>query len=124
MRRGSHLAATLLLSFTLGLHWAVLQSVAWTSMLVERTLDQSLEIAVSTTFDGQHPCRLCKVVEAGRSCESTPFETLKLSPLDLSTPQDVETVLFPPRLGSPSLPWVKMAASRHDRPPIPPPRAA
>ena len=36
--------------------------VAWSSMLIDRCSSQSLAVAISTTFDGQHPCRLCKEI--------------------------------------------------------------
>ncbi|MCC6234859.1 MAG: hypothetical protein IT580_19610, partial [Verrucomicrobiales bacterium] len=43
-----------------GLHWAVLQGVAWTGMLVTYSRDASLAEAVSRTLDGEHPCALCR----------------------------------------------------------------
>ena len=52
---------TLLVS--IGAHWAVLRSVAWTQMLVERTQQGSFSKAVKTTFDGAHPCEMCKRIE-------------------------------------------------------------
>ena len=58
--------AALLVCLTLGLHWAALQTVAWTAMVVERAQTASLSEALQTTFDGQHPCTLCKkITETG-----------------------------------------------------------
>ena len=54
------------LCISLGLQWAVLQGVAWTGMLISYARDGSLIEAVSKTFDGAHPCPLCKAVENGQ----------------------------------------------------------
>jgi hypothetical protein len=53
-----------------GAHWALLQSVAWTGMLVSRSQQTGVEEAVRTTFDGEHPCRLCVVVKEGQKQQS------------------------------------------------------
>ena len=52
-----------------GAHWVVLQSVAWTTMLVEHSRGGPLLEAVKQTFDGAHPCSLCRQIEAGRKSE-------------------------------------------------------
>ena len=54
---------------TTGLHWAMLQSVAWTTMLADNLRTQSLTEAVTHTFDGKHPCCLCKAIAAGKKSE-------------------------------------------------------
>ena len=54
---------------TTGLHWAMLQSVAWTTMLADNLRTQSLAEAVTHTFDGRHPCCLCNAIAAGRKSE-------------------------------------------------------
>jgi hypothetical protein len=38
-------------------------------MLVSRAQEAGVEEAVRTTFDGEHPCSLCAVVEEGRKQE-------------------------------------------------------
>jgi hypothetical protein len=45
-----------------GAHWGALQSVAWTRMLAENLRTVLFADAVVRTFDGQHPCSLCKVI--------------------------------------------------------------
>ena len=57
------------LVLSLGLHWALLQTVAWTGMLITYSKTDSLREAASKTFDGKHPCPLCKMVQAGRAKE-------------------------------------------------------
>ncbi len=59
----------LVLVFSLGLHWALLQTIAWTGMIVSYSQDASLKEALAKTFDGKHPCCLCKVVQQGRTDE-------------------------------------------------------
>ncbi|SKA85992.1 hypothetical protein SAMN02745166_01232 [Prosthecobacter debontii] len=51
---------------SLGLQWTMLQGIAWTGMLITFASEGSLMEAVSKTFDGEHPCPLCKAVEAGQ----------------------------------------------------------
>lgn len=69
MRAGLKLLSVLLLVLSLGLHWAVLQTVAWAGMLVAYSKDATASEAISKTFDGQHPCPLCKAIEQGRQQE-------------------------------------------------------
>jgi len=66
---------------TTGLHWAALQTVAWTTMLADNLRQHSLTEAVSQTFDGLHPCCLCKAIAAGKQSEKKTvlsFQSLKL----------------------------------------------
>ncbi len=55
----------LVLCLALGLHWALLQGIAWTGMLLSFASEGSVIEAVEKTFDGQHPCELCKKVKEG-----------------------------------------------------------
>lgn len=59
----------LVLVLSLGLHWAVLQSVAWVGMLANYSQDASFSDAWSKTFDGKHPCELCTSIQKGRAEE-------------------------------------------------------
>lgn len=54
-----------MMCLSLGLHWAVIQGIAWTTMLVSYSQSDGLIQAVTKTFDGQHPCPLCEAVEEG-----------------------------------------------------------
>jgi hypothetical protein len=53
----------------LGAHWAVLQTVAWTTMLTDNLQCASFHDAITKTFDGRHPCCLCKAIAAGKKSE-------------------------------------------------------
>lgn len=68
------------LCLSLGVHWALLQSLAWTGMLLSWSQEVSLVEAVKNTFDGEHPCPLCKAVESGQKelPKTAPIERVKL----------------------------------------------
>lgn len=100
----------------------MLQWVAWGAMLVERSYAGTLSEAVDTTFDGQHPCKLCQVAEAGRCTDEGNAPLIKLPKLDLASARLAETAVYPPSL--PGLVWVDPAPGvyRPSQPPVPPPR--
>ena len=50
-------------------HWILLQSVAWTAMLADNLQTSSLKEAVQLTFDGEHPCSICRGIAAGKKAE-------------------------------------------------------
>jgi hypothetical protein len=52
-----------------GGHWMVLQSVAWTRMLIVNAQSETLTVAVGKTFDGKHPCKMCHQIRDGREQE-------------------------------------------------------
>ena len=84
---------TLLLTF--GGHWVFLQSVAWVGMVVSYSQNSSVSEALTKTFDGKHPCKLCKVVEQGKKQQEEhdiPLQKFKFEfVIDNS-----ENLLFPP----------------------------
>ena len=52
------------LMVSIGLHTVVIQTAAWAGMLVSYSLKSgSVVQAVSETFDGEHPCELCKLAQ-------------------------------------------------------------
>jgi len=63
-----------------GAHWMVLQTTAWTCMLLSRSVNNSLTEAVKSTFDGQHPCPMCSAIADGKQSEKRSqkeFDVLK-----------------------------------------------
>ena len=52
-----------------GGHWMVLQSVAWSRMLVSYSQEGKIVSAVAKTFDGRHPCSLCKQIEQAKKSD-------------------------------------------------------
>lgn len=60
------------LMVSIGLHTVVIQSAAWAGMLVSYSLEKgSVAQGVTETFDGAHPCPLCKLA---KTTESTPVD--------------------------------------------------
>ncbi len=53
-----------------GGHWAVLQSVAWTGMIIEYSKGSTLGAALKKTFGGNAPCEMCKTIDAEKQKES------------------------------------------------------
>jgi hypothetical protein len=110
------------LVLTTGAHWAALQTVAWTTMLVNNLCTQSVSAAVSDTFDGQHPCCLCKAIAAGKKSEK---KSEAVSPtLKMEFPLVADRIVSHPpaqftELSAPDF----FAESLVSKPPLPPPRA-
>jgi hypothetical protein len=105
----------------IGLHWIALQSVAWTTMLVDYSKRVPLREAIAQTFDGAHPCSLCHVVSTGKNSEKKS---------DLQSPAskiDMICVALGIRLLPPITPFEYPGSNfspfeRRASPPVPPPR--
>ena len=61
-----------------GGHWMALQSVAWTRMLVSYSRGGQIATAGAKTFDGRHPCSLCKQIEQAKSSEPLPARAVEV----------------------------------------------
>jgi hypothetical protein len=61
-----------------GGHLALLQGVAWVTMLHDFSRTGSVTAAVEKTFDGKHLCPLCKKIAAQRSHEEKAPVTVKV----------------------------------------------
>ena len=99
-----------------------LQSVAWTTMLVERSQHASLTSALKTTFDGQHPCEICQLVKSAKSAERRSEHTFQQVKLEA---MPVTGVIFRPVVLETEVErgtLVSVVASRSEVPPLPPPR--
>lgn len=121
--RFARLLVVLALVASIGGHWALLQSVAWTQMLVERTQAASFGEAVKTTFDGAHPCAMCKRISDGKQKEQQPSQTLSKVKLDVICERAVVAV-FPPRIHEEFAQTEMTGETRTERPPLLPPRVA
>ena len=67
--RLSRLAIVVALACSVGLQWGFLQSVAWLGMVVRYAQDETVIKALARTFDGKHPCALCKAIAKGKQAE-------------------------------------------------------
>ena len=122
-KRAAKVAVILAVALSIGLHWALLQSVAWTGMFVGFAQQTSLREAFSKTFDGKHPCRLCNLVRDGQKSEKEKAPQLPLVKIESVPCADAFELLPPPPFSPP--PAFDMAVlPRAESPPCPPPRAA
>jgi hypothetical protein len=129
------LCAALAMFSIAGGHWAVVQTVAWGQMLRDYSQRTgSVLTAVEQTFDGQHPCDLCRGIasakaqagDAPQKQSPSQQETVKSEKKDKPFPLDDHAPLA--RLVGHELKWLSMpfvvAPSRVEQPPTPPPRFA
>lgn len=115
----------IVLIFTLlaatGAHWGVLQSVAWTTMLAQNLRADCFTEAVTRTFDGQHPCSLCKAIAAGKRSEKKAEFTMPLVRFEFPPAPQCSLVIAPESV--PLSPAVNVfAEGLSQQPPTPPPR--
>jgi hypothetical protein len=111
---------TVALVIILGGHWALLQTVAWTTMLAGNLQANSFHDAVAKTFDGKYPCPLCRAIAAGKQSEKkstfAPAQKLEF-PLCKET-----IVLIAPSRFDVFPPVNSSLTSVLQKPPTPPPR--
>ena len=105
----------------------ILQTTAWTGMLLSRSISTSVAQAFETTLDGKHPCALCSAIADGKQTEKQSeqnFELLKkagdlkflkLNFLETPSAPFVGTLDWPPLL--------LRGIARFAAPPTPPPLA-
>jgi hypothetical protein len=104
-----------------GTHWLFLQSLAWTSMLAENLQSGSVFDAVERTFDGHHPCGLCKQISKGKQAEKKTEFRAEWKKLEFSYAPSFFVFSAP-------VPCQEVRASndsapfRAHSPPVPPPR--
>jgi len=123
--RTRQVITALVLALTLGLHWAALQSVAWVSMIVRYSQDATLSEAIAQTFDGRHPCALCRIVDAGQksdeNSEGDPLPSRTVLKIDLLC-EASRAFLFTHLPFPPFELRAQSGLERFERPPSPPPR--
>jgi len=104
-----------------GAHWAALQTVAWTTMLARNLRTHSVTEAVADTFDGEHPCPLCRAIAAAKKSER---KSASVSPAlkQEFPPAAQKIILHPPAQFEVLTPANSFAESAFPKPPVPPPR--
>ena len=120
-KRWSKWLVVVLLVLATGGHWALLQTVAWVSMTARYAQDSMLKVALAKTFDGQHPCEICKLVQQGKSTEQKQIILRTDFKLDLF-PAQIATLLYPPSGCVPPTSEPDSTRTRAESPPTPPPR--
>lgn len=126
VRNGSAAACLFALFLTMGGHWALLQSLAWSRMLVDYSRDSSLSSAIAKTFDGQHPCPMCKEVEKGRAEDEKQAPPVKWEKQpEILLDQPLPSLRVPPHEDLCSCPFASgFPPQLIPAPPKPPPRLA
>ena len=122
-RKASRFIVILALLASVGGHWALLQSVAWTRMIIERTNEDSFATAVKTTLDGEHPCDMCKRITEGKQSEQQGEKVQVKVKLDMLCEVRLLAIVPPSQpMNFPSSPTE--GTPRAECPPVPPPRLA
>jgi hypothetical protein len=123
-RRFAQRTVVLLTCLSLGMHWAVLQGVAWTGMFLANLNQGTVTEAVEKTFDGEHPCPLCLAVKEGQKKEkddSKPLAAKSVKKFEAVLVAETRLVAPPAEIRSfPCL--VSRFEGRSERPSMPPPR--
>jgi len=112
-----------MLVLAVGGHWVFLQSVAWVRMTMSFSQIAPLDKALKMTFDGEHPCALCKAVKEGKKSERETERCTLDKRMDWFFAERFFVVLHPMER-PPVLAAAELVFSRTEAPPRPPPRAA
>ena len=110
-----------MLVFAVGAHWTLLQSVAWVGMAVTYSQNASFKEALEKTFDGKHPCKLCRLVAAGKKSEQQQAAHTLVTKIDFALSNSAVT-LYPLILEELPTRAPGWPAFRLEAPPLPPPR--
>ena len=122
VRQFARIATVGALCSAIGLHWIVLQSFAWTSMLIEYSKGAPLCQAIAQTFDGAHPCSLCHVVATGKASEKKTDVQSRVPRIDIICVARMIRLISPVALFDYTLRDFSVSEIEHS-PPVPPPRA-
>jgi hypothetical protein len=109
------------LCLSIGGHWIGLQSIAWASMVANYSQQCSIAEALQRTFDGKHPCDLCKSITKSKEAEKKQDNERGVAKPDLICVKRQFAVL------PPSAPYeypalVRSSLRGFQQPPSPPPR--
>jgi hypothetical protein len=72
----------ILLFWVTGGQWLMLQSVAWINMVRDYSQSSTLSRALIKTFDGNHPCPLCRFIQKEKSAQNS-AKTIPTPPKNL-----------------------------------------
>jgi hypothetical protein len=105
-----------------GGHWMLLQTVAWTTMLADNLQSNSFRVAMTKTFDGKHPCCLCKAIAAAKKSEKKTASLFQFQKMEFPLPKENLVLVAPSRFDVLFAMEHLFPRSRLQRPPTPPPR--
>jgi hypothetical protein len=105
-----------------GTNWALLQTVAWTSMLADNLCTRSLAESVTRTFDGDYPCPLCRAIAEAKKSEKKTAVLASSQKMEFP-PLTEGLILVQPSHSFLSIQINSSAGLPRHKPPFPPPRA-
>lgn len=123
LARVGKLCTIVVLVTMLGAHWATLQTVAWTTMLAGNLRAHSFSEAMADTFDGRHPCCLCKAIAAAKRSEKKNAATSSAQRFEFLPARQTFVFYAPDHARFAPLPGLSLDSLRL-KPPVPPPRLA
>ena len=107
------------LTISIGGHWGFLQTIAWSSMLLDYSENLNWTSALSKTIDPDTSCRICEFVQEGKQQESNRNYLKTQFKIDLVFEQR-EIILNCPDIAADKFTPVALQSQFHS-PPIPPP---
>jgi hypothetical protein len=121
LKRLGRALTVLALLCAIGAHWLVFQSFAWTTMLAGNLRHGSLSQAVERTFNGEHPCALCKQISRSKQAEKKTEFNPELKKFEFSFTSNIFIFLPPSQFYEARVPGTEFYTLTH-APPVPPPR--
>lgn len=109
------------LFLSIGLQWAGLQSAAWVGMVVSYSRQVNFGTAIEMTFDGAHPCNLCKAVKKGQETQTGKNTRPTMQKFNLIVTV-VDRIFFEHGSMKVAGEPVRVLSNLHSPPPTPPPR--
>jgi hypothetical protein len=107
---------------SIGGHWLGLQSIAWATMIANYSQHCSVGHAIMQTFDGKHPCDLCKHISKGKDAERKQDNERGAAKADLICVIR-QYMLLPPFVLFDYSELITSPGCNSQQPPSPPPRA-
>ena len=121
LARVGHLLLIIALLGAVDGHWAALQSVAWAKMFADNARVESFSQALEKTFDGKHPCKLCKSIAKGRQQERKSTLHLEIKKLEFLRETTAFVIVSPKQFHLVNE-QPDAFTSLTQSPPVPPPR--
>jgi len=109
---------------SVGISAAFLQSAAWLGMSVFYSLKTgSVSKGLEMTFDGEHPCKLCRALSKGEETgRQQPEQDILKKKVQLFVERVVSQVLLPPLRAAFPRSIQTLGSDRSETPPHRPPR--
>jgi hypothetical protein len=117
------LSVVSMLVVVMGGQWALLQSIGWVGMFLKFSQTEAVSAAIEKTFDGKHPCNICKAVQEGKRSEKKQESQKLETKLDFICLKQLLALETPPPFACP-ISSLDDLLGRTESPPRPPPRAA